>query len=339
MPNYDVIKNDSEWETYHNRAGKSVLFSNLAYYQEDERETFEKLAQDVPNGFELVVMSDHLGDTDEHSFRCIVYINNNTKEVLFATSGTRFLADERGKDDLADDMKLFKEERPDKMKPAETLNQMILDSLGKEAADYKFHYTGHSLGAAMAEMQAADMDIRLRQKGLRNQNDKEQISTVTFENPGTKPILEEMYRSAGYSKDCMKKLDLITFNNRDNLINTLNPQAGEVFTILPENQKERVATPAELFFAYLSEKFGDVSKNLSKFFKALSLGVDAQAIEEHGIHNFNEIFVENKGSFTRTPISMRDAIENNSPSVESSTSFVERLENKGSEKGKGGRSS
>jgi hypothetical protein len=68
---------------------------------------------------------------------------------------------------------LIAQKKPAKMNPAQILNDMILDSLGEQAKDYKFHYTGHSLGAAMAEMQAVDMDIKLQQKGLNKPGEKD----------------------------------------------------------------------------------------------------------------------------------------------------------------------
>ncbi len=86
------------------------------------------------------------------------------------------------------------------MNPAQILNDMILNSLGDPAKDNKFHYIGHSLGAAMAEMQAADKDIKLMQKGLKQEENHEQITTGTFQNPGTKVILKKYTKMLVYQK-------------------------------------------------------------------------------------------------------------------------------------------
>ena len=162
--------------------------------------------------------------------------------------------------------------KPAKMNPAQILNDMILDSLGEKAKDYKFHYTGHSLDAAMAEMQAVDMDIKLQQTGLKNPNEKDQITAVTFENPGTKPIVEKMYREAGLPEDSVKKLNFCEFNNRKNIINTLNAQSGTEYTIVPHSQKERNPNFVQMMFEVIAKYASGLSPLIGKAFSLLSPG-------------------------------------------------------------------
>lgn len=284
---------NSKWDKHYNNAGRASVLSNLVYYEQEHVEKFNELAKDVPDGFELLIMTDQLTDTTEASLRCIVFINHDTKEILFATAGTRPGTDQRTLDDLKDDLDLVEGKMPQKMKPAGALNSMILENLGEEAAEYKFHYTGHSLGAAMAEMQAADMDIKLRKKGMRK-NDPSQISAVTFENPGTKPIIKEMYKQAGQNPELMGELNFTTFNNRKNFINSLNEQAGTTYEIVPHGQKERNPTTAEMFCAHIAKELKTVSKWLSIIFEILSYDA-ISVVNEHSITVFLDVMVDGKG--------------------------------------------
>lgn len=185
-----------DWKIFNDKAEKAVLFSNFAYRQEDEQ--MQELASQMPKGYEIFLMTDHVEEVGKSSFRCVAFLNEESKEVVFATAGSRFGVTEKGLSDVIDDALMIGKNQPLKMDPAQILNDMVLDSLGDQAKNYKFHYTGHSLGAAMAEMQAVDMDIKLIQKGLKQEGPaaQEQISAVTFENPGSKPMVEKMYKKS-----------------------------------------------------------------------------------------------------------------------------------------------
>lgn len=47
----------------------------------------------------------------------------------------------------------------------------------------------------------------------KNHGEKDQITAVTFENPGTKPIVEKMYKEAGLPENSAKKLNFCAFNH------------------------------------------------------------------------------------------------------------------------------
>ena len=289
-----IRKSHPDWKSFKGKAAQGVVFTNFAYKQTDEE--MQAMAESMPEGYELFLMTDHVEDNKEASFRCVAFVNQKTKEIVFATAGTRPGLDQKGVDDLYDDVLLIAQEKPRKMNPAQILNDMILDSLGDAAKDYKFHYTGHSLGAAMAEMQAADMDIKLTQKGLKQEENREQITAVTFENPGTKAILEKMYEDAGLPKENVEKLNLCEFNNRNNIINSLNEQAGRTYTIVPHSQK-RNPSMAQMVFEVVAKYVAELSPMLGK---ALSLlapgGVDISLVGDHSLSNFDEVFVKQEGS-------------------------------------------
>ena len=282
-----------DWKAFSGKAAKGVLFTNFAYKNTDKK--MQELASSMPPNYELFLMTDHVEDVKEASFRSVAFINYEAKEIVFATAGTRAGLNMTGVNDLIDDALLVVQKKPRKMNPAQILNDMILDSLGDAAKDYKFHYTGHSLGAAMAEMQAADMDIKLTQRDYKKENDLAQITAVTFENPGTKKILEKMYEKAGLPKKCVNNLNLCEFNNRKNVINNLNTQAGRTYTIIPDSQKEK--TLMSMVLEVVAKYLPKLIPILKPIFKLCNLvGLHFDVISDHKLGNFNEVFVQGKGS-------------------------------------------
>lgn len=293
-----VVKDSHpDWQAFNGKAAQAVVFSNYAYSQKDEE--MQAMADQVPEGYELFLMTDHVQEVGEASFRCVAFMNQNTKEIVFATAGSRFGMDEKGIADIYDDALMVAHNKPRKMNPAQILNDMVLDSLGDKAKEYKFHYTGHSLGAAMAEMQAADMDIKLTKKGLKaeGKGEKDQISAVTFENPGTKPMIEKMYEEAGLPKENISKLNFCEFNNRKNMINSLNEQTGRTYTIVPHSQKERNPSLTQMVFEVVSKIVGsEISPLLGKAIGLLAPGGILDDLKsEHTLDNFNEVFVKKEG--------------------------------------------
>lgn len=310
-----ISEEHPDWKAFDNKAHNGVIFTNFAYKKTDE--DMAKMAEQIPPGYEMFLMTDHVSDSKEASFRCVAFLNQDTKEIVFATAGTRPGLDQKGFDDLYDDALLIAQNKPAKMNPAQILNDMILDSLGEKAKDYKFHYTGHSLGAAMAEMQAVDMDIKLQQKGLKNPGEKDQITAVTFENPGTKPIVEKMYREAGLPEDSVKKLNFCEFNNRKNIINTLNAQSGTEYTIVPHSQKERNPNFVQMMFEVVAKYASGLSPLIGKAFSLLAPGgIGMELPSDHSLSNFNEVFVQKSGVVkdkNSNIISMQEAYSNITP--------------------------
>lgn len=310
-----LSENHQDWKAFHNQAHNGVIFTNFAYKKTDK--DMAKMAEQIPPGYEMFLMTDHVSDSKEASFRCVAFVNQDTKEIVFATAGTRPGLNQKGFDDLYDDLLLIAQKKPAKMNPAQILNDMILDSLGEQAKDYKFHYTGHSLGAAMAEMQAVDMDIKLQQKGLKNPGEKDQITAVTFENPGTKPIVQKMYREAGLPENSASKLNFCEFNNRKNIINTLNTQSGTEYTIVPHSQKERNPNFVQMMFEVVAKYVSNLSPLIGKAFSLLAPGgIGMELPSDHSLSNFNEVFVQKSGIVkdkNNNIISLQEAYSNITP--------------------------
>jgi len=281
-----------DFETIKNDATGGALFVKLAYQQNDLK--MEKILQQLPPGYEMVIMTDHLGDTNQHEYRCVVLLNHNEKEIIFANAGTRPDFTANFASDLVDDFLLMIQHQPLKSHPAATLNSMILDSLGEQAKDYNFYYTGHSLGAAIAQIAAADMDIELRERDLKRAGDNKQIFSVTFENPGAKAIINDIYHEAGQHFDKNTDGSFVVINNRDNVINMSNAQFGEIYHIMPDNQDPIFDNPFSSAFFYLSNIFDKMGTNIAaSVFNLLSTGDDLE--QDHALNNFIKVLKNGSG--------------------------------------------
>jgi len=74
-------------------------------------------------------------------------------------------------------------------------------------------HTGHSLGAILAELSAVE------EKGL----------AVTFESPGSSPMIEKVLETSNVDKNSFK---IITYNNVPNAVNLTHPPAGKVYYLM-----------------------------------------------------------------------------------------------------------
>ena len=96
-----ISEEHPDWKAFDNQAHNGVIFTNFAYTETDE--DMAKMAEQIPLGYEMFLMTDHVSDSKEASFRCVAFLNQDTKEIVFATAGTRPSLDQKGFDDLYDD--------------------------------------------------------------------------------------------------------------------------------------------------------------------------------------------------------------------------------------------
>lgn len=293
--NYSSIKtlnvDDQDYETFNNKAGNNALFVNYAYAGSDLE--MGELAKNLPENYQILLTTNNLDDTDLHSYKAAIFVNYEQKEIVCAVAGTRPGFNKEGFDDIYDDYRLAKYLEPLKMESANTLNDIILDSLGDEVENFSIHYTGHSLGAAVAEMQAADMDIKMHNRGLNSAN----ISSVTFENPGTKPVIENIYKKNNLPKERASKLNSIIINNRANIINQGNPQMGKVYEIIPSKQRERkhetiIPEQISMIIAQYMPKLSWLVNQISTL---IVTGGLRETVKEHSMDNFVDVFVKKEG--------------------------------------------
>lgn len=294
---------DSGWDQYHNTAKRDVVFAKFAYTTATDMEDktsskeLEELASKIPEGFQLFVCSNSLDETKKHEYRAAVFINNTTKEVIVATSGTRFGLTAVGMQDLYDDSFIAFEKEPPKMESVRELNTMLLDGLGDDFSKYKIHYTGHSLGASISDMAAADLAIQARKKGLKKGEGMPEISTMTFENPGAKKVIEKMYKDAGlnpaeYSKD----VDYKGINNGRNLINRTAKHAGKMWEIVPQDAKE-----PDMFYAflqYVATKLEPILQITPKILNMIAFGSISKQIDSHKMDHIAEALCKDPSEVT-----------------------------------------
>ena len=98
-----VEESHPDWKVFNGKAAQAVVFSNFAYQQKDDE--MQELADKMPKGYEMFLMTDHVQEVGEASFRCVAFMNQNTKEIVFATAGSRFGMDEKGFADIYDSFK------------------------------------------------------------------------------------------------------------------------------------------------------------------------------------------------------------------------------------------
>ncbi len=254
----------------------------------------QDMANQLPDNYQLLIMSDHLTDTNEFSYRSAVFIDYTSKEIVFAVAGTR-LREATAFHDLLDDARLVMQQEPQKMKPAKELNKIILDSLGASAKEYKFHYTGHSLGAVIADLSAADMDIQLRKRQLKDHSNSSQITSITFENPGTKPLVDKAYIEAGLEFANRNDAHFLTFNNRPNIINSLYPQTGEQYTIIPTDQKRNPPSLIQQLVAVVARYLPSIERVINQVCDFLVTGGFKNLKSEHKLENFDTVLYKKNG--------------------------------------------
>jgi hypothetical protein len=125
----------------------------------------------------------------EHYYKCDVWIDNDSKTIIFASVGTRFNSEdyEARLIDAYNDIQIIRGILPDKTSSIIALNEHILSMLNVNQSmtlkEWSFEYTGHSLGGHLANIGAIDMFIKTQNL---------HITTIVFDDIGTKKIIEKI---------------------------------------------------------------------------------------------------------------------------------------------------
>ncbi len=326
--------------------GRNSDFANTIYSKIDT-ENPHAISQLVDKNVEIFLFDRTEGDTQkaiDGNLKSVVLIDKTNKSVVVVTAGTR-IDGEFGDmiADVRDDLLLSFGFQPQKKQEVQSLNDLIIQEIPDDGLkDYKFHYTGHSLGAVMSDIAATNMAMKLLKQDIPVSG---KISTITFDNPGSYTLVNKMLKN--YKKKSIeeenslytnennqnnkdlhnKKLEDInnlelkdfvdykSFNNRPNAINTTDKQAGKVYTIVPKEQKER-----NLFLrmiGYLAEKIP--GKFIKKILSLISFGSPTEQIKEHGVDNFIEVLKKENGTILyhdksgKTDVTILDIMHNTKP--------------------------
>lgn len=280
-----------------------------------------------------VFLSEWDADTNKNRLRATAVVNSESKEITYAIAGTRISAGEQGRKearaDLLDDMRLLSGSLPKKVEGIKALNSQIIEYIKQDAAskqedctkalsEYKFNFSGHSLGAALSDCAATNMYFQLKKEGIEPQN--MQISSTSFDNPGAKTAVQNMIKQHNKDnpgpkvklEDLRDNISFKAFNNSKNFINTMDQQVCQKYRIMKEGGKEPNAFQRMCAFIATKCLKGSV---LSKVFHFLSFGRLTNQAKGHSMQNFVDVLVDGGGKVKHKGVimSVDDITEDREP--------------------------
>lgn len=148
-----------------------------------------------------------------------IYINTKTNHIVVAHRGTNNLLS------VVEDVRgVIRNATSPQKEEAFALVNEALRLLREDYEGYRVSFTGHSLGAFLAELSV----FYCKRQGFNN------VSAVTFESPGSKESLEKLQSNLQDHAIDLNNLDIISYVTYPNLINTYNHHVGTMYTITPE---------------------------------------------------------------------------------------------------------
>jgi hypothetical protein len=263
-------------------------------FKSEGADRLDKIASINPD-IELIYITDELTDNEsekKNEYRCAVTLNHKTKEITFITAGTRMEEGAgKAKSDIVDDVRMAFGYLPKKFESAQKMNDTILHNLGDKISEYRFHYTGHSLGAALSDLAATDMALKLNKRSLLKDG---KVSAVTFENPGSHTLVKGVLKKEGIKLDdtWRDKVSYKAFNNRPNFINTMDKQTGDTYRYAPKDQGDRNIVLQ--FVGWVASKCP--GKVISKILQMVSFGRITTQVTDHGSKALTEAIVKGNGT-------------------------------------------
>lgn len=200
-------------------------------------------------GWKILCNSADYKDTNKYGYKAVAFINKKTKEIHVATAGT----DPKNVNDLRDDIQgVYRHGDISKIKPMKAFIDKVVNNL--DAKDYKYTTSGHSLGAVVSDLTAAEI-------ASRNLN---LVESTTFDNPGSHPALDYATKNKFFSNAAREKIYSLSkyckvINAVPNLINETNDQFAAI--------QPKLALPKNDFgngyISWMAENFRKLCKPLS----------------------------------------------------------------------------
>ncbi|MCD6034633.1 MAG: hypothetical protein K0R63_374 [Rickettsiales bacterium] len=155
----------------------------------------------LPKGWEFFVASNTTNDSGGY-FGAAFKKGN---EIVIVHRGT----EPKTLIDFDDDAQIFIGNLPDQFASAQAFNTFVKQ---QASSGTTITYSGHSLGGALAELSAA----------------QDNVKATSFDSPGTKPIIQDMIDDGTLPRNAMTnaKTNITTFNAAPNLVNMANEHVG-----------------------------------------------------------------------------------------------------------------
>lgn len=243
----------------------------------------------LENNWQILRQSVQDKSTNENGYKALAFVNHASKKIHIATAGTKHT----DTDDLIDDVIVSQRCVPYKITQAKNMVTKSIESLGgiDKAAEYTFSTSGHSLGAIMSDLTAAEIISR----------DLKFDKSTTFENPGSKEIVIKAAKKGLLSgKTDSTILDKLSehaevYNAKPNFINSCGTQLGKVhlaFSYTKKNTTSNVQKTTKAisylwgFGNYLYDIASEAAFGCSEY-----LGIKSfiDQIEGHKLENFEKI--------------------------------------------------
>ena len=161
---------------------------------------------------------------DDFGYFGVAFVNRATREIVIAHRGTNQLFGHDFDDDFGLLDGLANNNVPQQYGSAgirdvdnigarkfiDDVHQKI--ALNSSIQDFTVSYTGHSLGAVLAELSAA----------------QDRLTAVTFDSPGSLSIMQ-MHPEYGFNPN----VPIVSYLAHPNIVNTINSHAGTLYTVNP----------------------------------------------------------------------------------------------------------
>lgn len=207
-------------------------------------------------GWKILCNSADYKDTHQYGYKAVAFINEKTKEIHVATAGT----DPKNVDDLKDDIQgVYMHGNISKIKPMKAFIDKVVNKLNAEG--YKYTTSGHSLGAVVSDLTAAEIVSR----------NLKLIESTTFDNPGSYSALDYATKNKFFSNEAREKIYSLAkyckvINAVPNLINETNDQLATT--------QPKLALPKNDFgngyISWMAENFRKLCKPLNATEKMLN---------------------------------------------------------------------
>lgn len=188
-----------------------IKFSSMAYSDKPE------LSQSMKDqGWEVLATAKELG-LDKGGYGGVAFINPNTGEVVIAHRGTDGPFSVK---DYDDDAAIALGQMPNQYYVSRSFVDEIKSRLDEDErfGNYSLSHTGHSLGAALADLNAMT----------------DNVHAIGFDNPGTLQIIRNNRNI--FPEDNRDKL--ISYQSNPNLVHAGGQNAAHVVQIIPEKSVE-----------------------------------------------------------------------------------------------------